>query len=102
MQNETIAVAKEPTGQLCREAIGYCKNPQFYEWLETLGYPSTPKWDENGAKEVLLEICQGVDQLHSRRDLDLPGNAEQFIENIRNPYREWVKEQAHDFGNSAK
>jgi hypothetical protein len=96
MQNETIAVAKEPTGQLCREAIGYCKEPMFWEWLEQScedgGQYIANNEDE--AKASLLLICSDANlTLRSRKELDGDLAAKNFIERIRNPYREWVKTQ---------
>jgi hypothetical protein len=97
MQNETIAAAKEPAGQLCREAYGYCKEPMFWEWLEQ-GYGDGGELvinSEQDAKAAMLIICDlaGESQIKSRRNFDeSEQNRSVFMELIRNPYREWVKQ----------
>jgi hypothetical protein len=106
LQNETIAAVKEPTRPLCREAIGYCKEPMFWKWVDK--QVDFAVESEIDAKEAMLYqlnnfyAVDGIDPIDSRKKLDEPPWAKLFINIIRDPYREWVKEQAHDFGNSAK
>jgi hypothetical protein len=95
-QNETIAAVKEPTGQLCRQAIGYCKLPKFWEWLEQ-GYGDGGEFvvnSEQDAKQALLEICNKDFQIkiESRKDFDsCQLSGAQFVMRIREPYRAWVE-----------
>jgi hypothetical protein len=91
---EMVGIYKQPTGQLCRQAIGYCKLPKFWEWLETLDYYQSGDGNEDDAKKAMLEICNKDFQIkiESRRDFDsdqLCGA--QFIMRIRDPYRAWAE-----------
>jgi hypothetical protein len=83
-------VQPEPArmGPLCREAVEYCKEPEFQRWaLERADLNGQP--NANLARDVILGFC-GVE---SRKDLDTVATAaEKFRTLVRVPFMKWMRE----------
>ena len=79
---EPIAT-KEPLGPLAYWLVLRCNEPEFWEWLGSLGYFCP---DAKAAGSIVKEILD----LKSRKDLDAdPEKVNWFHGNIRGPYSRW-------------
>lgn len=80
---------KPKVGALCLLAVQWCKDPQFWEWLET--DPENAAHSEFGATECVKSICG----IASRKELDTnPKAGFDFETRIRKPYMAWMKANA--------
>jgi hypothetical protein len=73
---------------LCIMACTFCRDPQFWAWLEDLAAAGgeAATFDEPKAKLFILEICQ----IESRNELDTNARAaEDFHRLVRVPFLEW-------------
>ena len=88
-QAEAVQNAPALTG-LALLAVQWCKEPKFWEWLNTKCGDVTALTNENDVKLYILAIC-GID---SRKELNTSKLAERrFNRFIREPYMEWLKDQ---------
>jgi hypothetical protein len=82
---------KTPIGPLCMLSVKWCKEPEFWKWLET--DPENAAHSEKGAAMCVTTIC-GVD---SRKDIDInPQAAKIFHRQIRGPYSKYLIAQANE------
>jgi hypothetical protein len=82
---------KTAIGPLCMLSVKWCKEPEFWKWLET--DPENAAHSEKGAAMCVTAIC-GVD---SRKDIDTnPQAAKIFHRQIRGPYSKYLIAQAND------
>ena len=80
-QAETIKADKP--GPLCVLACQWCKEPEFWRWLESAYYRCS---SEDQAKAAVLMICR----ISSRKELDTSRDgAERFHTLIREPFMCW-------------
>ena len=85
------AAVKESIGPLCMLSVKWCKEPEFWKWLET--DPENAAHSEKGAAMCVTTIC-GVD---SRKDIDInPQAAKIFHRQIRGPYSKYLIAQANE------
>lgn len=78
---------KVKVGPLCREAVGYCEMPAFWDWLTTERFT---EGDEQSAKSWLLHLCD----ISSRKELDTDRQAGQdFVNLVRVPFMRWMKQR---------
>lgn len=79
-------IAREPLGDLCWRAVQWCKEPEFWAFLEAAyGVDSMlPVASELDATGVVRVLCQ----IESRKELDTnPEAARKFHQFIRGPYQ---------------
>lgn len=77
--------AKNPIGPLCMLAVQWCRDPMFWQWLET--DPANSAHSEQSASACVMSICE----IDSRRELDSdPEAAGLFHKEIRGPYSKWL------------
>jgi hypothetical protein len=75
---------REPLGDLCWRAVQWCKEPEFWRWIESCGNYVAGDIDEEHAKLYVLNIC-GVE---SRKELDTnPEASYKFNLLFRGPYQ---------------
>lgn len=83
---------KPPIGPLCKLAVQWCKEPEFWKWatkIESANY-GEPINGECFAKEWLITVCQ----IRSRRELDaFEHKANLFHRRIRVPYMQYLKDK---------
>lgn len=74
---------REPLGDLCWRAVQWCKEPEFWDFLN-LNFPGAQVVCEQGAKQHLELVCL----ITSRKELDVdPEAARRFNQLIRGPYQ---------------
>ena len=74
---------REPLGDLCWRAVQWCKEPEFWNFLN-LNFPGALVMCEQGAKQHLELVCL----ITSRKELDAdPEAARKFNQLIRGPYQ---------------
>lgn len=79
--------------ELCIMACVFCRDPQFWAWIESLGLGQVgaqkERFNEAGAKQFILHACK----VKSRNDLDRDLDAAQhFHEFVRKPFLAWKGE----------
>ena len=80
---------KEQIGDACLRTVQWCKDPQFWRWIEaeTKGGVFWECISEKDAKEFVCELCE----VQSRRELDTNNEANKaWHREIREPYRVWL------------
>lgn len=81
--NPVSARPREPLGDLCWRAVQWCKEPEFWNFLN-LNCTGALVMCEQGAKQHLELICR----ITSRKELDTnPEAARKFNQLIRTPYQ---------------
>lgn len=88
-ENGLPEASKEPayTG-LTKLAIEWCKDEQFWEWLNL--DPENAAFSERGAAACVKGLCC----IESRKELNTdPHAAASFNQHIRAPYMQWLKEK---------
>lgn len=83
--NPTPGKQREPLGDLCWRAVQWCKDPEFWAWINSVTHGGV-MWhvkSEVGAREFVCEMCE----VESRKDLDRPDAARKFHQLIRGPYQ---------------
>jgi hypothetical protein len=80
---------KEPIGDACRRAVMWCKEPQFWLFLNiTHPAPDHVVATENEAAEAVKALCC----VDSRRELDTNPEANKaWHRSIREPYRIYLE-----------
>lgn len=75
---------KERAGVYRIMACNFSKDPQFHEWLNTIGYSGVTT--EGQARAAILDICG----ITSRKDLDSSDEARHaFLTQVRTPFFDW-------------
>lgn len=83
------------TRDLCIMACVFCRDQQFWRWLETLADTGglKAKFNEASAKEFILLACQ----VKSRNELDTDTEAAgRFHRMVREPFMAWKEAQHGD------
>lgn len=76
---------RDPLGDLCRRAVMWCKEPEFWAFLsQSICVDGGGVFDESGAKFAVQVMCG----IKSRKELDTnPEAARKFNQLIRVPYQ---------------
>ena len=83
-QAETIK--KEPVRGLALLAVRWCKEPDFWEWINQTTHFNTH--DELGAKKIICLRCG----IKSRNELNTDTEAAAYFErDVRKPYMKWLE-----------
>lgn len=84
-QSANSRAAREPLGDLCWRAVQWCKDPEFWSWVNSTTH-SGVMWhvkSEDDAREFVCEMCE----VGSRKELDTnPAARTAFNQYIRGPY----------------
>lgn len=80
---------REPLGDLCWRAVQWCKEPDFWLWINNVTHGGV-LWhvrSEDEAREFVCEICE----VNSRKELDTnPDATRKFHQFIRGPYQKFL------------
>jgi hypothetical protein len=80
---------KEPIGDACRRAVMWCKDPQFWRWIELNDFVIGQKIaSEEQARQFVCQMCE----VESRRELDTNPEANKAWHRlIYEPYRIYLE-----------
>lgn len=77
---------REHLGDLCYRAVQWCKEPQFWAFLN-ISFTGDHVDSEAGAAELLKFVCN----VDSRKELDTDADAARlFSQHIRGPYQQYL------------
>lgn len=77
---------KEPIGQNCLWAVGRCREPEFWRFLNA-SFNADAVTNEAEAADLVRFLCT----VESRRELDTDeASARQFLKQIKGPYQRWL------------